>query len=107
MEVGALVRNATDRKRFRQMRQSRSFSLDNGAEQLALFFDRIEQRLYADALEITETEPLLAYLESIILDEPFRADELAAIGELVQQEIDRAGVFRVRKSAGVFIATRR
>ena len=106
LEVGALVRNATDRVKFRQMRQSRCFGLENGAGQLAPFFYRIERRLFEDALEITETAQLIAYLESMILDEPFREDELAAVGELVQQEINQAGVFRVRKSAGVFVATR-
>ncbi len=48
--------------------------------------------------------PLLGYLGSLILEEPLRADELAAIGEAARQEIKRHGCFRVKKDSGVLLA---
>jgi ubiquinone/menaquinone biosynthesis C-methylase UbiE len=103
-EMGHAVRTATARTTFQPMRMAGNFLLDNGAAQLEPYFPNVETRLYADALEITEAEPLLAYYRSMILDDPFREDELAAIGAWVEQQIARDGAFHVRKSAGVFRA---
>ncbi len=53
------------------------FTLENGGEQLAPFFDPIEMRHYEDGLAVTDVEPLVAYIRSI--DAPgFREPEMIA-----------------------------
>lgn len=103
-EMETLVRHATERSDFAFARSSAQFALENAQQQLAPFFGQIEKRHYEDALEITDPAPLLGYLGSMIMDEPLREDELAAIGERTRQEIERTGVFRVGKDSGVFLA---
>lgn len=103
-EMGEVVRAATDRQTFSQMRMAGNFLLENGAEQLNPFFVSVEMRTYHDALEITETEPVLAYYRSMILDEPLTDAELEQIRTHIRERIEREGVFHVRKNGGVFLA---
>ena len=105
-EMGEAVRWATTRANFQQQRMAGKFLLDNGAAQLEPFFPEVEVREYEDALEITETEPLLDYYRSMILDEPLREDELGAIAARVSEVIDERGSFHVRKRSGVFRAVK-
>jgi SAM-dependent methyltransferase len=42
-----------------------SFGLENGADQLARHFGTVTVRRFPDALEVTEVEPVLAYLRSL------------------------------------------
>jgi ubiquinone/menaquinone biosynthesis C-methylase UbiE len=104
-ELGAIVREATDRSDFTMMRMAAQFGLDDGAEQLEPYFAHIERRVYEDALEITECQPVLDYLSSLVLDEPFTDSELVAIGRCVDTEIGKHGRLHVGKSAGVFRAS--
>lgn len=106
-EMGALVRAHTDRADFWFGLPSSVFTLENAPAQLAPCFEDIELRRYEDALRITEVEPLLAYYRSMILDEPFREAELAAVGAAAAEAIAADGAFRVVKDAGVFIARAR
>jgi SAM-dependent methyltransferase len=77
------------------------FSLENGAAQLGAVFGDVRLVRFADALAVTEVEPLLAYVRSMTrLD----AGAARAIAEEVAGEIERAGAFRIRKDAGVFVA---
>jgi len=82
------------------------FTLENGAEQLAPYFDHFELRHYDDGLNVTEVEPLVAYVLSI--DAPgLREDAVATIAErarAVMQSHD--GVFHITKSVGMFVARR-
>jgi SAM-dependent methyltransferase len=77
------------------------FGLETGADQLreAGFVDVTVER-YEDALEITEVEPVLAYVRSSIA---LRASdvELGEIGRRLARAIARGGCFRVGKSQGV------
>ena len=45
--------------------QGLRFSLENGPDQLRPFFKRVEVRLYEENLNVTEVEPLLAYIHSM------------------------------------------
>lgn len=101
-EVAPGLRTDTWRASFRH-----PFKLENGAEQLAPFFDDIEMRRYEDALEVTEVEPLVTYIDSI--DTPaLRAPEVRAalssrIAEIMREQ---GGVFHITKSVGLFVARR-
>lgn len=105
-ELERLVRTAAPRLDFRFGRMAYRFLLDDGNTQLSPFFEAIEVHRYEDALEITEVEPLLAYLRSMILDEPLTETELEQIGADAAQEIAKSGTLHVSKESGVFIARR-
>lgn len=80
----------------------RTFSLENGAAQLAPFFDSVEMRYYDDALLVTEVEPLLRYFYSMGM---IPADLEADLRAFLQQEMDaNGGVVEIGKSTGIFIA---
>jgi hypothetical protein len=51
--------------RLENWRDCESFRLENGVDQLAHHFDTVTVRRFPDALEITEVEPVLAYLRSL------------------------------------------
>ncbi|MEZ4769667.1 MAG: class I SAM-dependent methyltransferase [Caldilineales bacterium] len=86
----------------------RRFGLENGAEQLARWFVRVERRVYPDSLQVTEAEPLAAYALSISgmlwmpEGEP-SADELTRHFEAL---LARDGVIHIAKSSGLFIAAK-
>lgn len=84
----------------RSERWSRSFGLENGRAQLERFFRDIELEHFPDSLEITEVEPLLAYLRS--LGKPESDEDLARLAEDAEAAIARGGCLRVTKSVGLF-----
>jgi SAM-dependent methyltransferase len=79
-----------------------SFTLQNGAELLGKHFADVDRLDYIDALEVTETEDLLAYLDS-----------MASIGNLgnatreelyrcFEEEKDEKGIILIPKEYGTF-----
>lgn len=82
------------------------FSLENGEEQLRPFFSPIELRRYPDGLVITETEPLVAYVCSMMTDAVPEGDQIERFRAFVQRELDEKSAIGVSKDAGVFIAAR-
>ena len=86
----------------------RRFGLENGKEQLARWFVRIERRDYPDSLEITEAGPLVAYALSTsgmlwMPDAEPSAEELTRYFEAL---LARDGVIHIGKSTGLFIAVK-
>jgi SAM-dependent methyltransferase len=77
------------------------FSLENGAAQLGAHFGDVRLARFDDALAVTEVEPLLAYVRSML---PLADDAARAIAADVAAAIARDGAFRIRKDAGVFLA---
>lgn len=90
-----------------------AFSLENGAAQLAGPFSEVSLLRYEDALVVTESGPLVAYLLSGRASDVAR--EVAADGfgrrvaELegrLERELATRGVIRATKDAGMFVARR-
>lgn len=82
---------------------TRAFDLANGAAQLARSFAQVACRDYADALVVTEAEPLIAYLGSLIpRGVPFAT---APLQLRLEQQIARDGAVRITKETGLFVAT--
>jgi SAM-dependent methyltransferase len=82
-----------------------TFTLENGAAQISEFFTDVSLDRYEDGLAVTETEPLVAYIQSgrMALEEERRA----SLAEHVAGEIKRAGgAFRITKESGIFTAVR-
>jgi ubiquinone/menaquinone biosynthesis C-methylase UbiE len=81
----------------------RSFSLENGAEQLTPRFPDVRLHRYEDALEVTEVDPLVAYVASMISVETSE-DDLARFRAVAQARLARDGSIHIGKDAGLFIA---
>jgi SAM-dependent methyltransferase len=83
------------------------FTLENGAEQLQPFFQDIETLRYDDGLDVTEAEPLVAYMLSIDAPEfrePGVMETLQARADALLQQ--HSGVFHITKDVGLFLGRR-
>ncbi len=82
------------------------FGLENGAVQLSLWFDDIRLHRYEDGLEISEAEPLIAYVLSSRAWGNFESNDprLQQFIELVQTSLAADGIIRISKSSGLFSA---
>ena len=87
-----------------------SFRLDNGRSLLSSTFDFVELLPYEDSLEVTEVEPLIAYIQSMTLLQAIGIDEKTVVTKTNQlaatiaQEIETNGAFHITKSSGLFTA---
>jgi SAM-dependent methyltransferase len=73
------------------------FRLDNGGQQLAEHFVNVELEVFPDSLEVTEVEPVVAFVGSF-------ADDLDGVEEIVRATIEHEGAFHVTKATGLFTA---
>ncbi len=103
-ELREMMRGFDPSAAFRPVRYS--FSLENGAGQLALWFEEVRLYRYEDALMVTDAAPLLAYVlssigdaESVLVGE--RLDELTAF---VEEKLARHGAIHITKDSGLFVA---
>lgn len=81
------------------------FNLENGAEQLAPWFSQVEMRLYEDALAVTEVDPLVAYVRSMMrFARDFTEEEAEGFRAFVQWKMTEDGVIHIRKSPCLFVA---
>ena len=92
---------------IRSLAVAGGFVLENGAAQLvAAGFTGIVWRNRSDALEITEVEPLMAYIQSsnTLMDHAWTGAELAAVRAEVAARIAAKSAFHIGKIAGMFVA---
>jgi SAM-dependent methyltransferase len=100
---GRLYASANGRDHLRELRPLRTvpwdvdFVLDGGGAELEEFFRDVRIERYDCDLEVTEVEPVLAFVRS-------SSSRLAdgADGH-VREEIERRGTFHVTKSSGMFV----
>ena len=83
-----------------------SFTLENGKEQLEEFFSRVTLSRYEDTLNITEIEPLIAYLRSAVRTSEVSEDELAKVKIDLEDELKRNGKIFISKDSGLFEAVK-
>lgn len=91
-----------------------AFGLENGASQLARWFADIELRRYDDALVVTESGPLIAYLLSgwdmqetlAQLPQDEAAHRIKELKALIEAELASRGAIRITKDSGLFVAHR-
>ncbi|HSH03310.1 MAG TPA: class I SAM-dependent methyltransferase [Anaerolineae bacterium] len=83
------------------------FGLENGAEQLAPWFDTVHMLDYPDGLRVTEVEPVIAYLLSMVgqLLAP-SVEQVAEVRAALAEEIAaNDGVLVIEKSTGLFVCS--
>jgi SAM-dependent methyltransferase len=84
-----------------------NFNLANGSEQLAAHFSHIERYDYPDELVITEAEALVDYILSMqSAIGAITGEQIERLRRLLENEIATHGAIRIRKSTGLFIASR-
>lgn len=106
-ELDDIIERAAPDARDSEWRASfrHHFTLENGAEQLAPFFEDIAIVPFADSLRVTDEAALVAYIESIDLPDLRAPGQLAALAALVHERmVADGGVFHITKSVGVFTA---
>lgn len=78
------------------------FGLENGAELLSPFFSDIQMMRYEDAIEISESEPLISYILSCHGNQNrLLLDRYKEFREFVDSRV--AGGFHITKDAGLFL----
>lgn len=105
---GALVATTNGRNHLRELgtawtaRWSQRFGLENGPAQVARHFTDVEVEPFPDSLEVTEVEPLLDFVRSLV--SPATDDDLARLAGEAEASIAREGSFHVTKAAGLIRA---
>jgi SAM-dependent methyltransferase len=105
---GVLVATTNGRDHLRELRApgweqwSRNFGVENGPAQLARLFEGVDVELFPDSLEVTEVEPLLDFVRSLVT--PVTDEDLARLAADAEGSIAREGSFHVTKATGLLRA---
>ena len=80
------------------------FTLENGLDQLELFFPHVTVSRYEDDLQVTELEPLLAYFCSGVRAGELSEAEFARLQIDLEKELKAKGKIMIQKDSGLFEA---
>lgn len=83
-----------------------SFNAENGAEELSRYFPEVAREVYPDSLEVTEAEPLAAYLLSMARAAYFTniKDLENRLVNFLRHEIEHTGSLHLTKNTVIFVA---
>ena len=87
--------------------EAAGFSLESGEAELAGWFPGVTLRRQEEALLVTEAQPLIDYLLSVIDGPQPTVETLSEIRDIVEAEIRGQGAFRIDKTSGLFLAESR
>jgi ubiquinone/menaquinone biosynthesis C-methylase UbiE len=102
---GVLVATTNGRNHLRELRAagaprwSRTFTLENGPAQLAPFFTYVEAQHYRDSLDVTEVEPVIDFVRSLVADVP--DEDIAKLADAAEAGIARQGAFHITTATGL------
>jgi SAM-dependent methyltransferase len=80
------------------------FFLENGMAELAAWFPSVTLHRQEEALFVTEVQPLIDYILSIVGKPGLDSETLQRLRDTVEAEIKEHGGFRIDKISGLFIA---
>jgi ubiquinone/menaquinone biosynthesis C-methylase UbiE len=83
-----------------------SFTLENGLEQVRSFFPNVTVSRYEDNFEITELEPIMAYIRSGVRVAVLSEDELAKLKSDLEKELNEKSRIFIRKDSGLLEAVK-
>jgi ubiquinone/menaquinone biosynthesis C-methylase UbiE len=83
---------------------ARTFSLENGADQMRPFFADIACNRLEDGLRVTDPDALVAYMASFTPASELDDAKIADLTWRIQGEIDAKGAFSITKDSGLFEA---
>ena len=82
------------------------FTLENGLEQLKTFFPDVKLSRYEDSLNVTEVEPIMAFIHSSQRNTELPQDDLMKIQANLEKELKDHGKIFIQKDSGMFEATK-
>ncbi len=82
------------------------FTLENGLEQLEPYFPQVELSRYEDNLQVTEIEPLVAYIRSGMRVAELSENELMDLQRDLEKELIEKGRIFITKDSGLFEAVK-
>lgn len=84
------------------------FTLENGEAKIKPPFHNIRADIYEDVLEVTQAEPLLAYILSTDSNNSSKIDpgEVDALKDHLEKELAEKGSIHITKSTGMFVASK-
>ena len=82
------------------------FTLESGLEELRPYFSKVTVSRYDDHLEITEVEPIIAYIRSGIRVSELSEDGLANLQHDLENELKAKGKVFISKDSGLFEAVK-
>lgn len=85
-------------------RFSSLFTLENGQEQLQKFFSQVVMSRYVDNLEVTEIDPLIAYIRSSIDVTDLSEEKLGELKKELMADLENEGKIFITKDSGLFEA---
>ena len=80
------------------------FTLESGLDQLQPFFSRVTVSRYEDSLNVTELEPIMAYIRSSMRATELSEEEMKKVRANLEEELKEKGKIYIRKDAGLFEA---
>jgi len=86
-------------------RGAERFGLKSGLDSMRKVFSKVEVRRFDDALEVTEAQPLIDYIESTRVGRHATAAQKVALKEYAEIEIRARGSLHFSKDTGILIAT--
>lgn len=80
------------------------FTVQNGGDQLAAFFEQVDYIAYEDALVVTEAQPIIAYVLSTLRWEVLRQyqERLPDFALHIEKTLAEKGPITIRKESGLF-----
>lgn len=79
-----------------------NFGLENGAQILEPYFSSVEKRLYEDAIEIDQAEPLIEYILSCHGNQnQYLLDRYSDFRAFTEKKVYPS--FHITKEAGIFV----
>jgi ubiquinone/menaquinone biosynthesis C-methylase UbiE len=103
-ELDELIEKHWPNSAWKGWGKSSPFILENGQEILAPFFGHVTLHRYEDALEVTEAEPLVAYMLSGRIGSLLASKQRAALTAVIQQELTERGTIHLTNVSGLFEA---
>lgn len=108
-ELNELIRRAWPDISWQGFGEHASFALENGREVLAPFFTSPDPLIYENSLDVTEIEPLLAYVYSTVSGSRLRDEDehWQTLKAVLEQELAAHNVIHIRNPSGIFVALRK
>lgn len=82
------------------------FTIENGASQLAPWFDNIQITPFEGSLEVTEAAPLIAYILSMNTAPHIKvtSQQISNLRDEINRDINLRGSYHITKSTALFVA---
>lgn len=94
----------TDKNGILLAEPSRKFNMETGTALLSQFFNDVKLSRHESSLQVTEAEPLIAYVKSLATFTKQSDDALEKLSREIEKRISRDGSFDITKLACMFIA---